>query len=45
MGYNPETDTTHRCDTQAGSSGALVFAQLDDKIVEAYFAGTDREYS
>ena len=39
--YNPDIDVKHRCDSQGGSSGALVFAQLDDKIVGLHFAGTD----
>ena len=38
--YEPATDVTHRCDAQGGSSGALVFSQIDDRVVGLHFAGT-----
>lgn len=45
VSYLPVTDVTHRCDSQMGSSGSLVFAQIDDKIVGLHFAGTNEELS
>ena len=41
--YDPDTDVTHRCDAQGGSSGALVFSQIDDRVVGLHFAGTRDE--
>ncbi len=40
---NSDTDVRHRCDSLGGSSGSLVFAQLDDQIVGLHFAGTDSD--
>ena len=42
---NSDTDVRHRCDSLGGSSGSLVFAQLDDQIVGLHFAGTDSDIS
>ncbi len=41
--FNSETDRPHRCDSEEGSSGALVFAYSDGAIVGLHFAGTSSQ--
>ena len=38
--FNIESDRPHRCDSEEGSSGALVFAYSDGAVVGLHFAGT-----
>lgn len=41
--FNTETDKAHRCDSEEGSSGALVYAYSDGAVVGLHFAGTSSQ--